>query len=135
MRTQVGRLLCEVIGMFVVASCGREEPLVSRVRTQLMCGEDTTVSSLPNYRLCISSQTPSVVPISPFFSILKIPFLPRSRLKSLEVEVPLRGSDKIHRCDDKRTRWERTFNTEQLTSSSKEKNSHQRATHIIIQRN
>ena len=40
-RTQVGRLLCEVIGMFVVASCGREEPLVSRVRTQLPC-EDTT---------------------------------------------------------------------------------------------
>ena len=119
-RTQVGRLLCEVIGMFYVASCGREEPLVSRVRTQLMCGEDTTVSSLPNYRLCISSQTPSVVPISLFFSILKIPFLPRSRLKSLEVEVPLRGSSKIHRCDDKRTRWERTLTTEQLTSSSKE---------------
>ena len=123
MRTQVGRLLCEVIGMFYVASCGREEPLVSRVRTQLMCGEDTTVSSLPNYRLRISSQTPSVVPIlflSPFLSILKIHFLPRSRLKSLEVEVPLRGSDKIHRCDDKRTRWERTLTTEQLTSSSKE---------------
>ena len=48
-------------------------------------------------------------------------FLPRSRLKSLEVEVPLRGSDKIHRCDDKRTRWERTLTTEQLTSSSKER--------------
>lgn len=77
-RTQVGRLLCEVIGMFYVASCGREEPLVSRVRTQLMCGEDTTVSSLPNYRLRISSQTPSVVPISPFFSILKILFTPFS---------------------------------------------------------
>ena len=40
-RTQPGRLLCEVIGMFYVASCGREEPLVSRVRTQLPC-EDTT---------------------------------------------------------------------------------------------
>lgn len=121
-RTQVGRLLCEVIGMFVVASCGREEPLVSRVRTQLMCGEDTTVSSLPNYRLRISSQTPSVVPIlflSPFFSILKILFTPFS-FKIFGGRGAIEGQ------------WQDPPVWRQEDEVGK--NSHHRATHIIIQR-
>ena len=118
-RTQVGRLLCEVIGMFSVASCGREEPLVSRVRTQLMCGEDTTVSSLPNYRLRISSQTPSVVPISPFFSILKILFTPFS-FKIFGGRGAIEGQ------------WQDPPVWRQEDEVGK--NSHHRATHIIIQR-
>ena len=117
----IGGAFSAVWGHKLVGCCVRSLawPLVSRVRTQLMCGEDTTVSSLPNYRLRISSQTPQSSR-SLLFSQSSKSFLPRSRLKSVEVEMLLRGSDKIHRCDDKRTRWERTLTTEQLTSSSKE---------------
>ena len=90
-----------------------------RVRTQLMCGEDTTVSSLPNYRLCISSQTPSVVPISPFFSILKILFTPFS-FKIFGGRGAIEGQ------------WQDPPVWRQEDEVGK--NSHHRATHIIIQR-
>ena len=85
------------------------------VRTQLSA-HCLTIASAFRHKPPQSSRSSSFL----LFSQSSKSFLPRSRLKSLEVEVPLRGSDKIHRCDDKRTRWERTLTTEQLTSSSKE---------------
>ena len=91
----------------------------SVVRTQLMCGEDTTVSSLPNYRLRISSQPLPVVPISPFFSILKILFTPFS-FKIFGGRGAIEGQ------------WQDPPVWRQEDELGK--NSHKRATHIITQR-
>ena len=106
--------------------CSMLHPVVERSLWSAVWGHNWCVvrTQLSAHCLTITSAFRHKSPQSSrslLFSQSSKSFLPRSRLKSLEVEVPLRGSDKIHRCDDKRTRWERTLTTEQLTSSSKER--------------